>query len=110
MLILVLACCAVATDTIYLPALHSLVKDFNTTETMGAASVALYMFAVGVTALIWGPFSGKPMQQGHLCMPHGLATRAHASYVGYAAAVALLGSLLAAGQHVHVVVGPSLLT
>lgn len=66
-------------------------EDFNTTETMGAASVALYMFAVGVTALIWGPFSGEAVQQVHLCVPHGLATRAHAAYVGYAAAMALRG-------------------
>jgi hypothetical protein len=60
------SCCSwlwLLTDTIYFPALHSLVEDLNTTETMGAASVSVYLFAVGLTALVWGPFSGKHVKQ-----------------------------------------------
>jgi hypothetical protein len=45
-------------DTIYLPALESLTQDLNTTATLAAASVAVYMFTVGATALLWGLFAG----------------------------------------------------
>jgi hypothetical protein len=45
-------------DTIYLPALVSLTEDLNTTATLAAASVAVFMFTVGATALLWGLFAG----------------------------------------------------
>lgn len=45
-------------DTVYLPALQSLVADLQTTDGFAAASVAVYMAAVGALCLVWGPFSG----------------------------------------------------
>jgi hypothetical protein len=48
--------------TIYLPALDVLVSDLKTTVTMAAASVAVYMFAVGVAAPLWGIFAGRSNQ------------------------------------------------
>lgn len=42
-------------DTIYLPALVSIQKDLNTDATATAGSVAIYLFLVGVGALLWGP-------------------------------------------------------
>jgi hypothetical protein len=43
---------------VYLPALSSLVADMHTTDGFAAASVAVYMAAVGALCLVWGPFSG----------------------------------------------------
>jgi hypothetical protein len=48
-----------ATDTIYLPALHRVTEDLQTTETLTAASVAIYMMAIAVASLVWGPLSGE---------------------------------------------------
>eukprot|EP00026_Physarum_polycephalum_P007174 Phypoly_transcript_07231.p1 GENE.Phypoly_transcript_07231~~Phypoly_transcript_07231.p1 ORF type:complete len:483 (+),score=54.48 Phypoly_transcript_07231:159-1607(+) len=44
-------------DTIYLPALASIQDHFHTTQGVVALSVALFMFMVGVSALVWGPAS-----------------------------------------------------
>jgi hypothetical protein len=41
------------TDTIYLPALQAVGKDLQADEELVAASVAIYMFTVGVASVIW---------------------------------------------------------
>ncbi|KAI8462625.1 MAG: major facilitator superfamily domain-containing protein [Monoraphidium minutum] len=46
-------------DTIYLPALVSIERDLNTTATMTAASVSLYLVMVGLAALLWGPVADR---------------------------------------------------
>jgi MFS family permease len=46
-------------NTIYLPALVAIKKDLKTTSTATAASVAIYLFTVGVAALVWGPAADR---------------------------------------------------
>ncbi|WIA31137.1 hypothetical protein OEZ86_001155 [Tetradesmus obliquus] len=46
-------------DTIYLPALRSLQADFATSESMVNASIAVYMFAVALAVLFFGPCADK---------------------------------------------------
>lgn len=48
------------TDTVYLPALHSVEKSLKgADQDTVAASVSVYMAAVGVVSLLWGPCSDK---------------------------------------------------
>ncbi|GAX73622.1 hypothetical protein CEUSTIGMA_g1073.t1 [Chlamydomonas eustigma] len=47
-------------DTIYLRALQDIQQNLNTTDTLVATSVAIYyiyLFSVGISALVWGPAS-----------------------------------------------------
>lgn len=46
-------------DTIYLPALQALGQDLNADQGLVAASVAIYMFLVGIGTLLWGPASDR---------------------------------------------------
>ncbi|GBF97583.1 hypothetical protein Rsub_10719 [Raphidocelis subcapitata] len=46
-------------DTVYLPALSVIQRELGTTQTLMAATIAVYMFVVGVTALFWGPFCDR---------------------------------------------------
>ncbi|KIY93653.1 putative MFS-type transporter ydgK [Monoraphidium neglectum] len=46
-------------DTVYLPSLTVIQKDLNTTATLMAATVAVYLFTVGLSALFWGPFADR---------------------------------------------------
>ncbi|KAI8475207.1 MAG: major facilitator superfamily domain-containing protein [Monoraphidium minutum] len=52
-------CLLPISDTIYLPALVSIERDLNTTATMTAASVSLYLVMVGLAALLWGPVADR---------------------------------------------------
>eukprot|EP00775_Hariotina_reticulata_P008932 gene8932-9109_t len=47
------------TDTIYLPALQAVGKDLQADASLVAASVAIYMFTVGVGSVIWGPLADR---------------------------------------------------
>ena len=44
-------------EIIYVPALSTMIKDFNTTKTLGSATVGVYLFAISVSSLIWGTIS-----------------------------------------------------
>ena len=46
-------------DTVYLPALNAIQKEFNTTQTLVAVSVSIYLFMNGVFSLLWGPMSDR---------------------------------------------------
>ncbi|KAI8466824.1 MAG: major facilitator superfamily domain-containing protein [Monoraphidium minutum] len=46
-------------ETVYLPALSIIERELNTTATLMAATVGVYMFTVGATALLWGPFCDR---------------------------------------------------
>ena len=47
------------TDTIYLPGLEQLKRDYNTNQQLASASVAVYLAAVGFSALFWGPAADR---------------------------------------------------
>lgn len=47
------------TDTVYLPALTSLAKDFDASDSMAALTVSIYLAAVGVGQILWGPLSDR---------------------------------------------------
>ena len=47
------------TDTIYLPTLASVVSDLHTTPTLVSLSVSIYLAAVGLGQLVWGPLADK---------------------------------------------------
>lgn len=44
---------------VYLPALGPIQHELHTTQTLVSASVAVYMFTVGLSSLFWGPASDK---------------------------------------------------
>ncbi|GBF94820.1 MFS general substrate transporter [Raphidocelis subcapitata] len=46
-------------DTVYLPAMAVIEKDLKTTSTLMASTIAVYMFVVGLSALVWGPFADR---------------------------------------------------
>lgn len=46
-------------NTLYMPALAAIRADLHTTTTLTAASIAVYMFAIGIGSLLWGPFADK---------------------------------------------------
>eukprot|EP00879_Flechtneria_rotunda_P011779 GHRR01012306.1.p1 GENE.GHRR01012306.1~~GHRR01012306.1.p1 ORF type:complete len:533 (+),score=148.56 GHRR01012306.1:152-1750(+) len=46
-------------DTIYLPALKAVGEDLNADQGLVAASVAIYMFTVGIGSVVWGPMSDR---------------------------------------------------
>ncbi|GAX83188.1 hypothetical protein CEUSTIGMA_g10614.t1 [Chlamydomonas eustigma] len=46
-------------DTIYLPALQAIESDLDASSSLVALSVAIYMFMVGASALVWGPASDR---------------------------------------------------
>ncbi|GAX74294.1 hypothetical protein CEUSTIGMA_g1743.t1 [Chlamydomonas eustigma] len=46
-------------DTIYLPALPDIATDLKATDTEVATTVSIYMFMVGLMALVWGPASDR---------------------------------------------------
>lgn len=46
-------------DTMYLPALDMIVVELNTSTTLVAASVSIFLFMVGICCLIWGPASDR---------------------------------------------------
>lgn len=45
------------TDTVYLPALTSIERDLDASESLVAATVSTYMGAVGLGQLLWGPLA-----------------------------------------------------
>jgi hypothetical protein len=47
------------TDTVYLPALNDVKKNFETSDSMVALTVSVYLACVGVGQLIWGPLSDR---------------------------------------------------
>lgn len=47
------------TDTVYLPALKALAEDFDATDSMAALTVSIYLAAVGIGQILWGPLSDK---------------------------------------------------
>lgn len=42
-------------DTVFIPSLAAIQSDLRTTQTLVAGVIAIYMFSVGATALLWGP-------------------------------------------------------
>jgi MFS family permease len=61
-------------DTVYLPALSSIQQDLQTTATLMASTIAVYMFVVGATALFWGPFADRFGRRLTLLAASGLFT------------------------------------
>jgi MFS family permease len=53
-------------DTIYLPSLSAIERDLGTTAEMTAASVAVYMYSVGLGALLFGPAADRFGRRGTL--------------------------------------------
>ena len=47
------------TDTIYLPTLASVASDLDTSQTLVSLSVSIYLAAVGLGQLVWGPLADK---------------------------------------------------
>jgi len=47
------------TDTIYLPCLETVRKELQTSETLTSLSVSIYLAAVGVGQMLWGPLSDR---------------------------------------------------
>lgn len=41
-------------EIVYLPALPTMERDFHTTETLGLATISVYLFALGVSSMMWG--------------------------------------------------------
>ena len=46
-------------DTVYLPALNTIGNDLNTSETLVAVSVSIYLFMNGICSLVWGSVSDR---------------------------------------------------
>jgi multidrug resistance protein len=44
-------------EVVYLPALPVMIKDFHTTQTLGLLTISIYLFAMGISSLIWGVLS-----------------------------------------------------
>jgi DHA1 family bicyclomycin/chloramphenicol resistance-like MFS transporter len=47
------------TDTVYLPALIMVGEDFDTTDSMVALTVSIYLACVGLGQLLWGPLADR---------------------------------------------------
>ncbi len=47
------------TDTIYLPALAAIALDLDASQTQSSLSVSIYLAAVGIGQLVWGPLSDR---------------------------------------------------
>ncbi|KAI8462481.1 MAG: major facilitator superfamily domain-containing protein, partial [Monoraphidium minutum] len=46
-------------NTMYMPSLATIRDDLNTTQTLAAASISVYMFALGLGSLLWGPVADR---------------------------------------------------
>lgn len=49
-------------------------KDLNTTATLMASTIAVYMFVVGATCLVWGPFADRYGRRRTLLISSALFT------------------------------------
>ncbi len=46
-------------DTVYVPSLIDIEKEFGASEDVVVATLSIYLFSVGVFGLFWGPFGDK---------------------------------------------------
>jgi len=46
-------------DTVYLPAIHTIAIDLNTTDALVNLTISLYLLFVGISSLIWGVVSDR---------------------------------------------------
>ena len=46
-------------DTIYLPAIHTIARDLNTTDALVNLTIATYLLFVGISSLVWGVISDR---------------------------------------------------
>lgn len=63
-------------NVIYLPALPAIAEGLHTSHTMVTATISVYLFLVGGSALVWGPFCDRYGRRPTLLLSLGIYTAA----------------------------------